>query len=78
MGQVTIYLDNETEQKMLSMIKKSGISKSRWIAEIIKKKTTDTWPEHIVQLAGAWRILNWRTGTYNGYPGKRKNQTEVR
>ena len=29
MGQVTIYLDNETEKKMLGVIKKSGISKSK-------------------------------------------------
>lgn len=57
MGQVTIYLDAETEQKMLKMIKKSGVSKSKWIAGLIKEKTTTTWPESVIKLAGAWKDL---------------------
>jgi hypothetical protein len=57
MGQITIYLDAETEIKMLNMVKKSGISKSKWIANLIKDKTADTWPENIVKLAGAWKDL---------------------
>ena len=55
MGQVTIYLDSETEKRMLSAIKKSGLSKSKWIAELIKEKTIRTWPESTAQLAGAWK-----------------------
>lgn len=57
MGQVTIYLDAETEQKMLKMIKKSGVSKSKWIAGLIKEKTATTWPESVIKLAGAWKDL---------------------
>ena len=55
MGQVTIYLDEETEKKMLNSIKKSGVSKSKWIADLIREKTSKTWPEHIFVLAGAWK-----------------------
>ena len=57
MGQVTIYLDSETEKKMTNIVKKNGISKSRWIAELIKEKTSHTWPDHIFELAGAWKDL---------------------
>ncbi|MFH2220033.1 MAG: CopG family transcriptional regulator [Pseudomonadota bacterium] len=57
MGQVTIYLDPETESKMLNMIKKSGISKSKWIAELIRDKTANAWPENVKKLAGAWEDL---------------------
>jgi hypothetical protein len=57
MGQVTIYLDPETENKLTSIVKQSGVSKSKWIAELIKQKTTHSWPEHIVKLAGAWKDL---------------------
>ena len=57
MGQVTIYLDPETEQKMQAMVKESGVSKSKWIANLIREKTTDVWPENIKQLAGAWKDL---------------------
>jgi hypothetical protein len=57
MGQVTIYLDSETEKKMSSMIKKTGISKSKWISDLIKQKMSSTWPENIIKLAGAWTDL---------------------
>ncbi|CAB1064872.1 hypothetical protein D1BOALGB6SA_9669 [Olavius sp. associated proteobacterium Delta 1] len=55
MGQVTIYLDSDTEKKMKNMIKKSGVSKSKWIAALIREKTSHTWPDHIIELAGAWK-----------------------
>lgn len=54
MGQVTIYLDKETERKMSNIVKKSGTSKSKWIAKLIQEKTSRTWPESIYKLAGAW------------------------
>lgn len=57
MGQVTIYLDSKTEKKLLNIVKKSGISKSKWIADLIKEKTSLTWPDHISELAGAWKDM---------------------
>lgn len=57
MGQVTIYIDDDTERKMLKMIEKRGISKSKWIAELIREKASTTWPEYVVKLAGAWKDL---------------------
>jgi hypothetical protein len=57
MGQVTIYLDEETEKKMVQMIRERGLSKSRWIAELIREKAATTWPENVVKLAGAWKDL---------------------
>ena len=57
MGQVTIYIDDKTEKKMLNMVEKSGISKSKWIAKLIREKTATTWPENVVRLEGAWKDL---------------------
>ncbi len=57
MGQITIYIDVETEKKLLNVVKKSGISKSKWITNLIRDKTADTWPENIVNLAGAWKDM---------------------
>ncbi len=57
MGQVTIYIDDHTERKMLNIVEKSGLSKSKWIAELIREKTATTWPEDVVRLAGAWNDL---------------------
>lgn len=57
MGQVTIYLDDITESKMLKLVEKSGISKSKWISRLIHEKTSTTWPESVKKLAGEWKDL---------------------
>ena len=57
MGQITIYLDSETEKKMINTVKKSGKSKSKWVADLIREKTAHSWPENIINLAGAWSDL---------------------
>jgi hypothetical protein len=57
MGQVTIYLDAETETRLKKITKKQGISKSKWIAQLIREKTSSTWPDRIGDLAGAWADL---------------------
>ncbi|MGD8292529.1 MAG: TraY domain-containing protein [Desulfobacterales bacterium] len=57
MGQITIYLDSETEKRLINTIKKSGKSKSKWVADLIREKTAGSWPENIINLAGAWSNL---------------------
>jgi len=42
---------------MVQMIRERGLSKSRWIAELIREKAATTWPENVVKLAGAWKDL---------------------
>lgn len=55
MGQVTIYLDNEIENKMKTAAKTSDLSVSKWIANIIKEKILTEWPQDVVNLAGSWK-----------------------
>ena len=55
MGQVTIYLDDETERKMQVMVKESGMSESGWIAGLIREKAVEVWPERVRRQAGAWK-----------------------
>jgi hypothetical protein len=57
MGQVTIYLDPETEEKLDQITKKSGLSRSKWVADLIREKTSEVWPDHVRSLAGAWPDL---------------------
>ena len=57
MGQVTIYLDDEIESKMRESAEAMKLSKSKWIADLIKEKVTDEWPESVRKLAGAWTDL---------------------
>ncbi len=55
MGQVTIYLEDEIENKMRASAKAMKLSKSKWIASVIKEKLVDEWPVSVQELAGAWR-----------------------
>lgn len=57
MGQVTIYLDDETEKKLNAILKDAKVSKSNWIAGLIREKAETSWPENVIQLAGAWKDL---------------------
>jgi hypothetical protein len=54
MGQVTIYLDDETETRMKEAAKAGGVAVSRWVAERVREKTATRWPEAVRQLPGAW------------------------
>lgn len=54
MGQVTIYLDNEIEQKMVLAAQAAHLSKSKWIADIIEQNIATQWSESVQQLAGSW------------------------
>ena len=58
MGQVTIYLEDEVEEKMSAAAKSEHLSKSKWVASLIKEKVASEWPESITHLAGAWKDLS--------------------
>lgn len=66
MGQVTIYLDSETEQKMVANARAMNLSKSKWIANVIREKLVDEWPATVRELPGSWQdfpsIEELRTG----------------
>ncbi len=54
MGQVTIYLKDEIEQKMKAAADSAHMSKSKWISVLIQEKVADEWPESIASMAGSW------------------------
>ena len=58
MGQVTIYLEDDIEEKMSVAAKSAHLSKSKWVASLIKAKVASEWPKSIVELAGAWKDLS--------------------
>jgi len=57
MGQVTIYLDDETEEKARTAARAKGVPLSRWVAERIQRRARGEWPEAVRALAGAWPDL---------------------
>ena len=54
MSQVTIYIDEEIEQRMKLAAQSANLSKSKWIAKLIQEKVANEWPESIINLAGSW------------------------
>jgi hypothetical protein len=57
MGQVTLYLDTETEERMKAAAQASGVSQSRWVADLIRDKTATEWPAWVAELLGSWPDL---------------------
>ena len=54
MGQITIYLDDETTALIKAGVKAAGVSQSRWIAEAVRQRARKEWPASVRALAGAW------------------------
>ena len=54
MGQLTIYIDDETERRIKTAAESSGLSLSRWVATVVREKTESSWPRAVLDLAGAW------------------------
>jgi len=56
-AQVTIYLDQEAASLVKKAAKAAGVSQSRWLADLIRRRTSREWPESVRRLAGAWAEL---------------------
>lgn len=52
MSQITLYLDDATQKLVDQAAAANGMSKSRWVAEIIRKYATQEWPKDCLELAG--------------------------
>lgn len=61
MGQITIYLDDETDLLVKSRVKASGESASKWIAEAVRTRAHSEWPADILSLFGSWKDHDFPT-----------------
>jgi hypothetical protein len=59
MGQVTIYLDDQTETLLRRHVRKSGESASRWIAEAVRRRVESEWPPDVLELFGTWKAADF-------------------
>ncbi|MBI3371797.1 MAG: CopG family transcriptional regulator [Betaproteobacteria bacterium] len=57
MGQVTIYLDEQTEKQARASARADGVSLSKWVAGRIDRRARSEWPAAVTALAGAWTDL---------------------
>ncbi|MDR3054549.1 MAG: ribbon-helix-helix domain-containing protein [Zoogloeaceae bacterium] len=54
MSQITLYLDDATQTLVEQASEANGLSKSRWVAEMIRKYARHEWPAECLKLAGAF------------------------
>ena len=54
MSQITLYLDDATQALVEQAAQASGMSKSRWVANMIRKYATKEWPKDCLALAGSF------------------------
>ena len=54
MSQVTIYLNDTAARRVKAAARKSRVSVSRWVADLVESRTRADWPPEARQLAGAW------------------------
>lgn len=54
MAQVTLYLDEETIERVRRAARASGLSQSRWLAQLVREKTAREWPAVVKEMAGSW------------------------
>ena len=52
MSQITLYLDDATQALVDEAAKANGVSKSRWVADIIRAYASHEWPQDCLTLAG--------------------------
>lgn len=52
MSQITLYLDDATQALVTQAAQANGVSKSRWVADIIRKYAAREWPQDCLALAG--------------------------
>ncbi|MFZ5502080.1 MAG: CopG family transcriptional regulator [Pseudomonadota bacterium] len=52
MSQITLYLDDATQALVDQAAQANGLSKSRWVAELIRKYAVREWPKECLDLAG--------------------------
>ncbi len=52
MSQITLYLDDATQALVDEAARAQGVSKSRWVAEVIRKYAAHEWPQDCLDLAG--------------------------
>ena len=55
MGQITIYLDDETDRLVKRRVKASGDSASKWIADAVRARARSEWPADILSIFGSWK-----------------------
>jgi hypothetical protein len=51
---ITVYLDPKTMGLVETAAGRAGVSRSSWIADVVRGKCSDEWSQEVKDLADAW------------------------
>lgn len=68
MSQITLYLDDATQALVEQAAQAHGLSKSRWVADIIRKHAAHEWPQDCLALAGVFADFSLRESNPEALP----------
>lgn len=68
MPQITLYLDDATQALVDWAARANGMSKSRWVAELIRKYAAQKWPQDCLALAGRFADFPLREDSVTPLP----------
>jgi hypothetical protein len=68
MSQITLYLDDATQALVEQAASANGVSKSRWVADIIRKHAAHEWPQDCLALAGSFPDFPLREQSSDSMP----------
>jgi len=54
-AQLTLYLDESTERLVKASAEAAGLSQSRWVAEVIQRAASPSWPVAVGEALGSWQ-----------------------
>lgn len=60
MSRITLYLDDATHALIEQAAQANGVSKSRWVVELIRKHAAHEWPQDCIALAGRFADFSLR------------------
>lgn len=69
MSQITLYLDDATQALVEQAALANGVSKSRWVSDIIRKYAAHEWPQDCLALAGSFADFPLRDTYADLMPG---------
>ena len=53
MAQITLYIDESTQQRLREAAAQRKVSQSQFVADLIRRATDNAWPAAVLALAGS-------------------------
>ncbi len=65
MSKITLHLDDATQALVDQAARANGVSKSRWVADLIRTYAAHDWPQDCLALAGRFADFPLRDNTHD-------------